>query len=82
MDVKIQFSFTSPAQVLTAVKILCCEAYWSVLWRLDSTYAFSFLKTYYSCVRRIYGLPLNTFTYVLEGHLSRGRTPVRNLVLG
>ena len=82
VEVRSQFAFASPAQVLTAVRILCCDAYGSVLWRLDSAYASSFFKAYSSCVRRIHGLPLNTFTYLVEGHLSRGMTPLRNLVLG
>ena len=72
VDVRSQFSFASPSQVPTAVRILCCNAYGSVLWRLDSTYASSFFQAYSSCVRRIYGLPLNTFTYSAEGRLSRG----------
>ena len=33
-------------------------------------------------MRRIYRLPLNTFTYLVEGHLSQSMMPLRNLVLG
>ena len=35
-----------------------------------------------SCVKRIYRLPVNTFKYLVEGHLSQGLFPLRNLVLG
>ena len=69
-------------QILTAVKILCCDAYGAVLWKLDTPYAASFFKSYSSCVRRSHRLPLNTFTYLVEGHLSQGVEPLRNLVLG
>ena len=76
-----QFGFTAPIQILTAVRILCCDAYGSVLWRLDSKASASFFKAYSTCVRLLYGLPLNTFTYMVEGHLSQGLAPLRNMVL-
>ena len=82
LEVRSQFSFAAPPQILTAVRILCTHAYGSVLWRLSSQSASSFYKAYSSCVRRVYGLPLNTFTYLVEGHLTRGKSPLRNLVLG
>ena len=33
-------------------------------------------------MRRIHRLPQDTFTYLVEGHLSYGQAPLRNLVLG
>ena len=42
----------------------------------------SFYKAYSSCVQRVYHLPPNTFTYLVEGHISLGLKPLRNLVLG
>ena len=82
VEVRNQFSFADPAQILTAVKLLCCHAYGSMLWRLDSDSSQSFFRAYSSCVRRVYGLPLNTFTYLVEGHLSTHQPPLRNMVLG
>ena len=82
VEVRSQFSFATPVQILRAVKVLSCDAYGSVLWRLDSEAATSFYKAYSSCVRRVYRLPQNTFTYLVEGHLSQGQTPLRNMVLG
>ena len=61
---------------------MSCHAYGSVLWRLDSQAASSFFSAYSSCIRRIYRLPVKTFTYLVEGHLSLGLAPLRNLVLG
>ena len=81
VEIRDQFSFASPAQILKAVRTLSCDAYGSVLWRLDSTAASSYFKAYSSCVRRIYRLPQNTFTYLVEGHLTQGLAPLRNLVL-
>ena len=82
LEVREQFSFAQPAQILKAVRVLSCHAYGSVLWRLDSGGADSFFKAYSSCVRRVFRLPVNTFTYLVEGHLSKGLAPLRNLVLG
>ena len=82
VEVRSQFAFAQPAQILKAVKTLCCDAYGSVLWRLDSPYASSFYSAYTSCVKRIYRLPVNTYSYLVEGHLSQGVVPLRNLVLG
>ena len=68
--------------ILRAVRLLSCDGYGSVLWRLDSKEAGSFFKAYSSCMRRIHRLPQHTFTYLVEGHLSYGQAPLRNLVLG
>ena len=67
---------------LRAVQILCCDAYGSPLWRLNSPASTSFFKAWSSCVRRVYRLPVTTFTYLVEGHLAKDFTPMRNMVLG
>ena len=68
VEVREQFSSASPAHVLKAVRILCCHGYGAVLWRIDSSSASSFFKAYNRCVKRVFRLPLNTFTYLVEGH--------------
>ena len=82
VEVRGQFSFAVPEQVLKAVQIFCCDAYGSPLWRLDSQAVASFSKAWSSCVRRAYRLPVNTFTYLVEGKLASSFTPLRNQVLG
>ena len=82
VEVREQFSFASPVHVLKAVRILCCHAYGAVLWRLNSDSATSYFKAYNSCVKRVFRLPLNTFTYLVEGHLNSGAPLLRNMVLG
>ena len=54
VDVREQFSFAPPAQVLKAVRILCCHGYGGVLWRLDGTSATSYFKAYNSCIKRVF----------------------------
>ena len=82
VEVRDQFSSASPAHVLKAVRILCCHGYSAVLWPLDSSSASSFFKACNSCVKRVFRLPLNTFTYLVEGHLNAGAPLLRNMVLG
>ena len=82
VEVRDQFSSASPAHVLKAVRILCCHGYGAVLWPLDSSSASSFFKACNSCVKRVFRLPLNTFTYLVEGHLNAGAPLLRNMVLG
>ena len=82
VEVREQFSFAPPLQRLRAVQLLCCDAYGSPLWRLNSKQATSFFKAWSSCVRRAFNLPVNTFTYIVEGHLAKCFTPLRNQVLG
>ena len=78
VEVRSRFSFAAPNQILKAVRLLSCDGYGSVLWQLDSKEAGSFFKAYSSCVRRIHRLPQDTFTYLVEGHLSHGLAPLRN----
>ena len=68
VEVREQFSSASPAHVLKAMRILCCHGYGAVLWRLVSSSASSFFKAYNRCVKRVFRLPLNTFTYLVKGH--------------
>ena len=81
VEVREQFSFASPVHVLKAVRILCCHAYGAVLWQLNAASTTSYFKAYNSCVKRVFRLPLNTFTYLVEGHLNSGAPLLRNMVL-
>ena len=80
--VRSQFGFAAPPQILKAVRILACDAYGSVLWRLDAPESSAFFNSYTSCIRRIYRLPMSTHRYLVEGHLAAGIPPLRNMVLG
>ena len=81
VEVRSQFAFAAPPQILKAVQILACDAYGSMLWRLDSAAANSFFSAHTSCIKRVYRLPLNTFTYLVEGHLGESTLPLRVQVL-
>ena len=82
VEVRDQLGFAVPESKLKAVQVMCCDAYGSSLWRLDSPASTSFFKAWSSCVRRVFRLPVNTFTYLVEGHLAKEFVPLRNMVLG
>ena len=44
VEVRSQFAFAAPPQILKAVQILACDAYGSMLWRLDSAAAILLLQ--------------------------------------
>ena len=46
------------------------------------TLCFLILQCIHQLGKRIYQLPINTYSYLVEGHLSQGVVPLRNLVLG
>ena len=71
VEVRNEFAFAAPYR-FSKLQILSCTAYGAVLWRLNSAEASSFFKAYDSCITWIWRLPLDTFTYLVEWHLSLG----------
>ena len=86
VEVRSQFAFAAPPQILKAVQVLACDAYGSMLWRLDSAAATAFFNAHTSCVKRVFRLPLNTLpiwwrgTWVRVQVLSRFPKFYRRLV--
>ena len=81
-DVRDQFGFAHPNQVLQMVKILCCDAYGSMLWDLKSDPAEQFFKSWNTCVKLVYRVPRSTFTYLVEGFFAASQCTLRNQILG
>ena len=81
VDVRLQFSFAQPQQVLKMVQVLCCDAYGSMLWDLQSDPAEQFFKCWNTCVKLVYQLPRSTFTYLVEGFLASSQVSLRNQIL-
>ena len=82
MDVKEQFGYAQPHQILQMVQILCCDGYGSMLWDLKSNPAEQVFKSWNTCVKLIYRVPRSTFTYLVEGFLAESETTLRNQILG
>ena len=81
VDIREQFKFVRPDQVLQAVQVLCTDAYGSMLWRLDSGVAEQFFKCWNTCVKLVFDIPRSTFTYLVEGFFASKHTSLRNQVI-
>ena len=75
VEVWSQCAFAQSAQILTAVKTLCCYAYGSVLWRLDSPYSSSFYSAYTSWVRGFTSCQITPIPTWLMATYPRGWCP-------
>ena len=81
VEVRNHLRFAAPEHILHAIQVLCTDAYGSMLWSLDSDTAESFFKSWNTCVKLVYGVPRNTFTYLVEGYFAAGQTSLRNQIL-
>ena len=81
LDVREQFHFAKPDQVLKMVQILCTDAYGSMLWDLGSNTADKYFKCWNTCVKLVYGVPRSTYTYLVEGYFAQSFATLRNQVL-
>ena len=80
-EVREQLRFANPLHVLKAIDVLCMDAYGSMLWNLSSDKAEQFFKSWNTCVKLVYSVPLSTYTYLVEGYLSMGMVTMQNKVL-
>ena len=69
-EIREQLKFAYPYDTLKAVEVLCMDAYGCMLWNLASPMAEQFYKSWNTCVKLVYGIPRNTFTYLVEGFCS------------
>jgi hypothetical protein len=81
VEVREQFSFARPDDVLSAVRVYCSDSYGSMLWALRSESSQSYFKCWNTCVKLVNGVPRNTFTYLVEGYFAKQQTSLRNQVL-
>ena len=81
LEIREQFSFANPENIMQAVQIFCMYAYGSKLWDLSSQVAEQYFKSWNTCVKLVHGLPRNTFTYLVEGFLSGSQVSLRNQAL-
>ena len=81
LEIREQFSFAKPENIMQAVQIFCMYAYGSKLWDLSSQVAEQYFKSWNTCVKLAHGHPRNTFTYLVEGFLSGSQVSLRNQAL-
>ena len=81
LQVREQFSFAHPMEILRAVNVYCCDHYGGMLWELQSNMASQYFNTWSTCVKLAWGLPRETHTYFLD-YLSGGLVSARVDILG
>jgi hypothetical protein len=80
LEVREQFSFAHPMEVLRAVKIYCCDHYGSMLWDLQGDLANKYFNTWKTCIKLAWEVPRATHSYFLD-YLSGGLVTVRRDVI-
>ena len=81
MDIREDLWFATPEQQLKAIQVYCCDAYGAMLWYLGSPSSEQFFKCWNTSVKLAYGVPKNTYTYLVDGWFSGNMTNLRNQVL-
>jgi hypothetical protein len=80
LEIREQFSFAHPMEVLGAVKVYCCDHYGSMLWDLQGDLVSKYFNSWKTCVKLAWGVPRATHSYFLD-YLSGGLVTVRRDVL-
>ena len=80
LEIREQFSFAHPMEVLSAVKVYCCDHYGSMLWDLQGDLASKYFNSWKTCIKLAWGVPRSTHSYFLD-YLSGGLVTVRRDVL-
>ena len=59
VEIREQLASANPDQILKAVQVYCSDAYWSMLWQLDSEASEQFFKSWNTCVKLVHDIPRN-----------------------
>ena len=79
-DIREQLHYIHPEQQLQAMQLTCCDAYGSMLWDLYSPAAQMFYNAWNNQVRQAWGVPRDTFTFLVEGFFGARFVPLRNMI--
>ena len=80
LEIREQFSFAHPMEVLRAVKLYCCDHYGSMLWDLQGDLATKYYNSWKTCVKLAWGVSRATHSYFLD-YLSGGLVSVKRDIL-
>ena len=81
IDIREQFFFAQPGQIVKMLQLLCSDAYGSMLWDLQSNPAEQYFKCWNTAIKLVYGVPRSTYTYLVEGFLAKDQHSLRSQVL-
>ena len=81
IETREMLGFAHPEQILTAVRVFCCDAYGAMLWSLSSNTAEQYFRSWNTCVKLVHDIPRSTFTYLVEGYFAKNHVTLRNQVI-
>ena len=70
--IREMFSFASPVEVLSAVRVYACDFYGAMLWDLYGETASMIYKAWNTCIKLAWNVPRATHTYFLDHLLGVG----------
>ena len=77
VDVRETFSFASPVEILSAVKIYCASFYGCMLWDLCGEGATQVFNAWTTCMKLTWDVPRATRKYMVQQVLGAGLTSVK-----
>ena len=80
-DIRGQFSFALPTQVLKAVSVYAAHFYGAMLWDLYGDKAGQVYRSWNTCVKLVWDLPRSTHNYFVDNLLAESFTSVRCKIL-
>ena len=78
--VREQFSFAHPMEILSAVRVYCCDHYLSMLWDMGGDMAKTYSNSWITCIKLAWDVSRATHTYFLD-YLAGGLISVRRDIL-
>ena len=80
LEIREQFSFAHPMEMLRAVKVYCCDHYGAMLWDLQGVLATKYFNSWKTCIKLAWGVPRATHSYFLD-YLSGGLSTVKRDII-
>ena len=77
VEIREAFSFASPVEILSAIKIYCCSLYGCMLWDLSGDGATQVFNACNTCVKLTWEVPRGTRTYLVQQVLGSGLISVK-----
>ena len=80
VEIRNEMACANPDITMKVIQTYCQDAYGSMLWDLESPEAESFFKCWNTNVKLVYGIPRQTFTYLVEGYFAKHMPSLRNQI--
>ena len=77
VEIRESFSFASPVEILSAVKVYCCSFYGCMLWDLGGEGASQVFNAWTTAVKLAWAVPRGTRSYLVQQVLVSGLTSAR-----